>query len=288
MALKDRLADFCTDPKHLQEMYQAFPDYAPHSIRGRLNENIDKAFKRISKGVYMATNGNAKALIVEGDSWAEIKKLHDSTIDTIITDSGYTVLNKFVATGTTRHKTNKWDFATKDIDEELLTEMNRVLKPGGHAFFFLPSDSGDTLQYNDNFIRMARREGFQFNKRFIWDKMCIGMGYNGRCKYEQILFFSKGRRHKPYDLAVPDLLTHKRISPKQRVHEAEKPVELIKDLLRFSTRENEICLDPFAGSFSTAKACLEMNINAVGFDINPEYIEHAVRELGAKPVSLNG
>lgn len=281
MSLKAALAEYCTEPRHLSEMYQAFPEQKPSTIRGRLNENIETAFRRVAKGVYLAVNGDAKALIIEGDAWDKIKEFEDDAIDTIITDSPYSCLNGFLATGTTRKKDNKWSFETRDIDRELLEELNRVLKPGGHAFFFMPSDSKATLDYNQNFIRTALDAGFEFNKRFIWDKMAIGMGYNGRCKYEQIFFLSKGPRHKPLNLSIPDLLNHKRIAPKQRLHEAEKPVALLLDLLKFSTKEKETVLDCFAGSFSTAKAALALGIHSIGIEINPEFVNQAVQELNA-------
>lgn len=281
MSLKTELQAYLNEPKHLQEIYQALPEYPRHSIRGRLNENLDKVFKRISRGVYLAVNGDAKALIIEGDCWKEIKNFEDDAIDTIITDSPYSCLNHHLATGTTRKKDNKWSFETKDIDKELLGELYRILKPNGHAYFFLPPDSKDTLGYNGNFVELALQIGFTFNKRLIWDKQAIGMGYSFRNRYEQILFLSKGKRHKGHDLSVPDVLSHKRISPAQRKHEAEKPIELIKDLLRFSTREGEVCLDVFAGSFSTVKACLELGINGIGIEINPSYIEQAAKDLNA-------
>jgi len=278
--LKSKLVDFLIEePKHLQEVYDAFPEECPDTIRGRLNENINKCFKRISRGVYIATIGDCKALIIEGDAWDAIKDIQDNSIDAIITDSGYTCLNDFLATGTTRKKINKWEFPTKDIDQELLKEMFRVLKPSGHFFSFLPADSKKTLDYNNNFIEMAKKAGFEFNKRFIWDKQVIGMGYNGRAKYEQMIFLSKGKRHMPYDKSIPDLLSHKRINPNIRLHEAEKPVELIEDLLKFCSQEGDVILDPFAGTLSLAKACLKQKRNAICMDISHKIIDIALSSL---------
>lgn len=161
MSLRDKLIDFLSDhPKELAEIYSAFDEEKPSTIRGRLNENIGKVFKRLGRGVYLATNGEAKALIIEGDSWSVLKEFEDECVDAIITDSGYTSLNKHLATGTTRKKTNKWSFETKDIDADLLTELKRVLKQGGHFFSFLPADSKDTLKSNNSFIELAENAGF--------------------------------------------------------------------------------------------------------------------------------
>jgi len=278
--LKTKLIDFLADDeKHLKEIYNKFPEEYPHSIRRSLNENINKCFKRMSRGVYIATVGDCKALIIEGNAWEAIKEIEDDSIDAIITDSGYTCLNDFLATGTTRKKTNKWEFPTKDIDKELLKEMFRVLKKGGHFFSFLPADSNKTIDYNNNFIEMARKEGFIFCKRFIWNKQKIGMGYHGRAMYEQMIFLSKGKRHMPYDKSIPDLLSHKRINPNTRLHEAEKPVELIEDLVKFCSKENDVILDPFAGTLSLAKACLNLKRNAICIEISRKIIDATIPSL---------
>ncbi|MDP2907073.1 MAG: site-specific DNA-methyltransferase [Nanoarchaeota archaeon] len=279
-SLKNKLICYLNNnPQHLNDIYQEFPEEEETTIRGRLNENINKCFKRIGKGIYLATSGQAKALLIEGDAWEKIKDIEDGSIDAIITDSPYSCLNKHLATGTTRKKTGHWSFNTKDIDKELLQEMFRVLKKGGHFFCFLPPDSKDTLDYNNNLIKTSQETGFQFNKRFIWNKAAIGMGYNGRNKYEQIIFLSKEKRDMPYDLSIPDLLTHKRIPPAQRIHETEKPVELIKDLVRFCSKEQDIILDPFAGSFSTARACLSLNRHSISIEIEPDMVQQAVQTL---------
>jgi len=245
MTLKQKLIEFLTeDPKHLQEIYSEFNNQKPSTIRGRLNENVDKAFKRIARGIYLAVEGDAKALIIEGDSWEVIKEFDDNSIDAIITDSGYTCLNKHYEVGSSRQRNREKDigFETRDIDKDLLDQLLRILKPGGHFFSFLPADAKDTIDYNNRFIQLAIESGFSFNKRFIWDKVQIGMGYNGRNRYEQVIFLSKGDRTMPHDLGIPDVLSHKRIDPDRRMHPAEKPVELIKDIMRFCTRKKDVVL----------------------------------------------
>ena len=282
-SLRKRLVDFLiSDPKHLKEIYGGFPEEKPSTIRGRLNENINRCFKRIGPGVYLATVGDAKALIIEGDAWDVIKDIEDNTIDAIITDSPYTALNYLLSLyGTTRkrHQRRKWTFETRDIDEEMLTELMRVLKPGGHFFSFMPSDSKYTYAINQKFMDAAIKTGFEFNKKFIWDKQVILMGYSGRNRYEQIAFFSKGKRHLPYDKSIPDLISVKRIPPKQRIHEVEKPVELIEALVKFCSKKGDVILDPFGGSLATVKACLRQNRNCISFEIDKNILQKAVEYL---------
>ena len=290
MSLKQKLIEFlATEPKHLKEIYTEFKDEKPTTIRGRLNENVEGAFKRIARGVYLAIQGDAKALIIEGDAWEVIKELDDDSIDAIITDSGYTCLNKHYEIGSSRKRNQDKSigFATKDIDNELLSHMHRILKPGGHFFSFLPADAKDTLDYNNRFIQTARKVGFIFNKRFIWDKVQIGMGYNGRNRYEQIIFLSKRERNMPNDLSIPDVLTHKRIDPRARIHPAQKPVELIKDIMRFCTKKNDIVLDPFGGSMSTAFAGLELERHTICIEIDQKMIWKVINQRNRQATLIN-
>jgi len=277
--LKEKLIEFLLDnPKELQEIYEEFKDEKPTTIRGRLNENVGNVFKRIGRGIYLADNGKAKALVIEGDCWEKIKDVDNESIDTIITDSPYTCLDAYYKIGTTRQRNvNKSiGFQTKDIDTTLLKEMLRVLKPNGHFFSFMPASNKDTYEYNKRFIEMSQQTGFTFNKIWIWDKQVIGMGYNGRNRYEQIVFLSKGDRRKPYDLSIADVLSHKRIASSHRIHEAEKPIELIKDIMKFSCKENDTVLDTFAGSMVVAQAGMELNINTISFEIEEEIIKRAI------------
>ena len=272
-SLKENLTEYLTSPKNLKEIYPAFPNEKETTIRGRLNENINKCFRRIKRGVYLSIKGKSQALIIEGDAWKEIKEIENESIDAIITDSPYTCINQYFF-GTTRKRNVEggWKFKTKDIDGELLKEMLRVLKKGGHFFSFLPADSKGTVDYNNNFISIARNVGFEFNRRWIWDKKVIGMGYNGRSRYEQIIFLSKGKRKKPFDLSIPDVLSYKKLSPKQKIHEAQKPNELIRDIIKFCTLESEVVLDPFAGSLVVAEQSLELNRNSISIEIDRDMI----------------
>lgn len=287
ISLKEKLVGFLTEnPSSLDSIYNKFDEEKKSTIRGRLNENINKCFKRISKGVYLSQVGEAQALIVEGDSWKEIKKFPDNSVDTIFADSPYDCLNKHLATGTTRKKTNEWSFETRNVDEKLLKEIFRVLKPNGHFFNFLPCDSKDTYDYNSNFVKIAREAGFEFNKAFIWDKVYFGMGYSGRNRYEQIMFMSKGKRRMPHNKSIADVLPHKRLKPSEKINEAQKPVELLLDLIKFSCISGDLAVDLFGGSFPVAKACLEYGVHSVSIEKDKKMVSRGMESINLKKVEL--
>ena len=61
------------------------------------------------------------------------------------------------------------------------------------------------------------------------------------------------------------------VSSKQRIHRTQKPVELMKDLIKIHSNEGCIILDPFMGSGSTAVGCIETNRNYIGFELDTTY-----------------
>ncbi len=64
-----------------------------------------------------------------------------------------------------------------------------------------------------------------------------------------------------------------------KIHEAQKPLELIKFLIKLTTKENQIVLDPFIGSGTTAVAAKLLKRNFIGFEINHVYYEQAINRL---------
>lgn len=64
-----------------------------------------------------------------------------------------------------------------------------------------------------------------------------------------------------------------------RVHEAQKPVKLVEFLIKLTTLEGHIVLDPFMGSGTTAVACKRLNRHYIGFEINQEFVQMASQRL---------
>ena len=66
---------------------------------------------------------------------------------------------------------------------------------------------------------------------------------------------------------------------KETSHPAEKPLPLIEKLLLNSSRENQLVLDCFAGSGTTALACKKHKRRFLGFEIDTEFYEMAQKRL---------
>lgn len=56
-------------------------------------------------------------------------------------------------------------------------------------------------------------------------------------------------------------------------HPTQKSLDLLKRIIIASTNENDLVLDPFAGSCTTGVACKMYNRRFVGIDIEKEYLE---------------
>lgn len=65
------------------------------------------------------------------------------------------------------------------------------------------------------------------------------------------------------------------VSPKQKQHPTQKPVELMEELIQLHTFENSIILDPFMGSGTTGLACKNLNRNFIGIELDENYFNIA-------------
>ncbi|KAA6314994.1 hypothetical protein EZS27_034480, partial [termite gut metagenome] len=63
------------------------------------------------------------------------------------------------------------------------------------------------------------------------------------------------------------------------IHPTQKPVRLLGRLLALVTKEGDTVLDPFAGSCSTAVACINTNRNYICYEIDKEYYDLSLKRL---------
>lgn len=82
---------------------------------------------------------------------------------------------------------------------------------------------------------------------------------------------------KPRD--VIDLPTTCNGMNEKTPHPTQKPEELVRKYILASSNENELVLDPFCGSGTTAVCCKELNRRYISCDINKTYLSWAVVRL---------
>lgn len=62
-------------------------------------------------------------------------------------------------------------------------------------------------------------------------------------------------------------------------HPAVYPEYLVQEFVKLLTRKDDVVLDPFVGSGTTAVVCKRMGRKYIGFELNPEYCEYAEERL---------
>lgn len=126
-------------------------DVKKPSIRARIYEGIDKGmFKRVAKGVYIATERKHHCLLVQGDG-RDLSFIEDNSIDAIITDHPYDI--KKSHKGGNRQLVN-YDAFQYTVDD--FREKYRVLKPGGFMVEMLPERNADNIEYINRVLDLAQ------------------------------------------------------------------------------------------------------------------------------------
>jgi DNA modification methylase len=71
----------------------------------------------------------------------------------------------------------------------------------------------------------------------------------------------------------------KNVSKEKGIHPCPVPVQLIERIIKLTTNEGDLIVDPFMGSGTTAIACMNTNRRFIGFEINKDYFEEANKRI---------
>lgn len=154
----------------------------------------------------------------------------------------------------------------------LAYQMERILKPNTHAYVFCS-------HHNIEVFLSEFRKRFTIKNVLVWQKNNTGMGDlqgDYAPKYEFILFLTKGKRALNGS-RDPNILTFARTQ--NELHPTQKPLDLIRYLITKSTQPDELVIDAFMGSGTTAEACKQTGRKFIGFEIEPEYVKIAEDRL---------
>lgn len=84
------------------------------------------------------------------------------------------------------------------------------------------------------------------------------------------------------DKVYPTNVLHLATECSNKNHSATFPVSLPSWFVRLFTKEEDIVLDPFLGSGTTALACLELNRHYIGIEIMKKYYDLSVSSINKK------
>ena len=224
--------------------------------------------------------------LICSDCVEQLKTMNSKSVDLIVTDPPY----KLTSRGSSGTMGGYWKtekakkgiiFDDNNISfDDYFSELYRVLKDDSILYIMCNNKNLREL------LNVGENTGFKFVKNLIWEKgnKICGKYYMG-C-YEYISLFRKGHDKPINNCGTPDILKvpikKMKDSNGKNLHDTEKPVELMEILIKNSSRENDVVLDPFMGIGSTGIACKKLNRNFIGIEINEKYFEIAKERIGSE------
>ena len=217
--------------------------------------------------------------IICGDCIEILKEIPERTIDFILTDPPF---NVGIDYGESEYDDNMKDNEYANWCYKWIVECYRVLKDNHYCVVF----TGDKKLfyvakaiYNSNFI---------FHHFLKWYKPGCQRCLSGTVFFyrtELAFILSKDKPNiSLIDRTVmfEDTLRYKNTSPNQKdavEHNCRRPVGLYSHIIAGFTKKEDIVLDPFLGSGTTAIACKRLGRKFIGIEINPEYCKLSEERL---------
>ena len=248
--------------------------------------------------------------IIQGDCVEVLKSLPNESVDLIFADPPYNLQLKKELKRPDNSKVNAvnddWDkfssFSEYDkFTYEWILECKRILKPNGtiwiigsyHNIFRV----GKTIQdlgfwiLNDIIWRksnpMPNFKGTRFtnaHENLIWASKSKKSKYT--FNYQTMKYLNNNKQMRS-DWLINVCGGRERLKDKNndKVHNAQKPEELLERIVLSSTKVNDIVLDPFFGTGTTGVICKKLGRKFIGIERNPYYLNEAkTRILKVKKV----
>ncbi len=205
--------------------------------------------------------------VINGDALTELHRLDAQSVDAIVTDppyasGGFTEAARRQAAGQGLRsevlRSEGWfvgdQMGTSGLMwllRSMAFEAARVLVPGGVMCVFC-----DWRQVS-NIAPAMESAGLRLSNIVVWNKGVIGMGTGFRSQHEMCLVLTNGRGvYHSLQTPVGNVITVPRMNHNDREHWTQKPVELMRRIVRTAAPEGGLVVDPFGGSGSTAVACV--------------------------------
>ena len=233
-----------------------------------------------------------KLTVICGDAIEELKKFPDKSVKLIVTDPPYNLSKNY---GISQDNLNFEDYL--NFSRKWIAEAVRVLTDDGSIYVFMG------MRYI-SYIFMILEQEFKlnFNSWITWFyTQGIGKTRGFSPRHDDILFFTKDKKNFTFNLdsvRVPQKFyrsvnnmrganpgnvwefSHTHYCNKNRKnHPTQKPEALFERIILVSSNENDLILDPFAGSGTSLRVCQQINRKCIGIEINPDYVEMIQQRL---------
>ena len=225
---------------------------------------------------------------INGDCLKEMKAIPDSSIHLIITDPPYGINYKSNkqncdTRGTITVNKHSTDYFDKiDGDDKLsidwLIDAFRVLKNNSAIYIFSHWKTWGALQ------AAVENAGFKVKNMIVLNKSNHGMGDlkgSFASKHELLMFAAKGRHYLNFPNGRKNDVWNVpvKFSGAKRLHPNEKPISWITPCIENSSKQGDLVLDPFAGSFTVAEACKKLNRKCISIEKDLKYFNVGVNRI---------
>jgi DNA modification methylase len=224
---------------------------------------------------------------------AYTKLVGDTKVDLVFTDPPYNVRIGGHVSGLGQVQHREFAMASGEMTED---EFAQFLKATLGAAVNVSRDGALHYVFMDwrhlfETLSAGRALYHSLLNMCVWNKDNGGMGSFYRSKHELVLVFKVGtachtnnvelgrhgrNRTNVWDYAGVNTFRHDRLE-ELAMHPTVKPVALIADAIKDASKRSDTVLDPFCGSGSTIIAAEKTGRRACGLEIDPQYVDVAVR-----------
>jgi site-specific DNA-methyltransferase (adenine-specific) len=239
-----------------------------------------------------------------GDCLERMKEIPDKSIDMILCDLPYGVLNK-------GNVNAKWDSVIPF--DQLWKQYERIIKDNGAILLFgqgmfsaeLMLSNNKLWRYNLIWDKVAKTGFLNANRMPLRQHEDIMLFYKKLCTYNPQMVkcephkrnHSKGNMKQPQRnncygkiIETPTIVTDEKfpisiisIAKEHEngkfYHPTQKPVALLEYLIKTYTNEGETVLDNTMGSGSTGVACVNTNRKFIGIELDEKYYDISCKRI---------
>ena len=177
---------------------------------------------------------------------------------------------------------NFFDFCTRYLNKEPKTGGERGRSSNAPAMIvFCAFEQIPMVVEQGKKHGLAKSYPLVFCKNFSTQVLKANMKIVNACEYAVVLYREKlpkfnnigidGKNHMIFNW-----FEWKKDSKEvPKIHPTQKPVNVLKELIKIFTDEGDVVIDPCCGSASTLRACAELNRSCYGFEIKKNFCKDA-------------
>ncbi len=238
--------------------------------------------------------------ITRGDCLELLKKIPDNSIDITFADPPFNLKKKYNG-----YKDSLEFKEYINWCEKWIKEMVRITKPAGSIFLH------NIPKWLTFYVEILNKYAY-FKHWIAWNAPSSPMGKSLQPNHYGVLFYTKSdKKTKIYELRMPHERERKttflrkdyggkkaglhpfgplisdvwsdihriKHSKYRNDHPCQLPVHLLERIILLTTDENDIVLDPFIGTGTTAVAAKKLNRKYIGFELDKDYVRIATDNL---------